>query len=195
MGTLYCYDVTHLIRQWTKAPCGGFGHGWQYPAKPWSDLSSSSLLDWLLWNTAVQYCTGIPSLWNMGLEKMNKPAMSIVLPGRIPSHSLRKDVTSPQQNRGVSPSLSNFCLTTAQRLLKNCPSPAPAPATVTNTTRVRQGANASDLTFELEGWGGGGGGGGGGGEEAWRAGELRKLYLMYPSKTDLFSLIKRLIFF
>ena len=158
MGTLYCYDVTYLIRQWTKAPCGGFGHGWQYPAKPWSDLSSSSLLDWLLWNTAVQYCTGIPSLWNMGLEKMNKPAMSIVLPGRIPSHSLRKAVTSPQQNRGVSPSLANFCLTTAQRLLKNCPSPAPAPATVTNTTRVRQGANASDLTPELEGWGGGGGG-------------------------------------
>ena len=36
---------------------------------------------------------------------------------------------------------------------------------------------------------------GGGGEEAWRAGELRKLYLMYPSKTDLFSLIKRQIFF
>ena len=108
MGTLYCYDVTHLIRQWTKAPCGGFGHGWQYPAMPWSNLSSSSLLDWLLWNTAVQYCTGIPSLWNKGLEKMNKPAMSIVLPDRIPSHSLRKAATSPQRNRGVSPSLTKF---------------------------------------------------------------------------------------
>ena len=81
--------------------------------------------------------------------------MSIVLPGRIPSHSLRK----------AFPHWENFCMTTAQRLLKNCPSPAPAPATVTNTTRVRQGANAYDLTFELEGWGGGGGGGGGG---CWR---------------------------
>ena len=98
---------------------------------------------------------GIPSLWNMGLEKMNKPAMSIVLPGRIPSHSLRKAATSPQQNRGVSPLLAKFLSDTAQRLLKHCLAPAPASTTVTNTTRVRQGANANDLTFELEAWGGG----------------------------------------
>ena len=86
---------------------------------------------------------------------MNKPAMSIVLPGRIPSHSLGKAATSPQQNRGVSPSLAKFLSDTAQRLLKHCLAPAPAPATVTYTTRVRPGANANDLTFELETGGGG----------------------------------------
>ena len=100
--------------------------------------------------------------------------MSIVLPGRIPSHSLGKAATSPQQNRGVSPSLAIFlsynCSATFKKLSRS--RSRPAPATVTNTTRVQQGANANDLTFELEGWGGG--------EEAWRTGELRNLYLMYP---------------
>ena len=128
----------------------GLGHGWQYPAKPWSLLHRVAYWIDCFGIPLCSTVPGIPSFWNMGLGKMNKPVLIIAPPGS--HHIACGKPPLPLNKIGESlPHWQNFCLTTAQWLLKNCPAPAPAPSTVTNTTRVRQETNV--LPFELERWG------------------------------------------
>ena len=89
--------------------------------QPCLDLIFHRLPYWIDY-FGIPLCSIVPTFHPFEIS-----AMSIVLPGRIPSHSLRKAVTSPQQNRGVSPSLAKFlsdnCSATFKKLSLSRPRP------------------------------------------------------------------------